>query len=74
MGQVIPIGVQSVISDFEESFRANNLEAVKDSPTLPPDRIRKAFTSGVFDGGGRNYSCEQEVEEATSVMLNHIFK
>ena len=66
------IGIQSVISDFEDSFRANNLEAVKDTPVLPLDRVRKAIASGVLEGGGRKYSCEREVEEATSVMLNRI--
>lgn len=72
LARSVPIGIQSVISDFEDSFCANNLEAVKDTPTLPPDRVRKAITSGMFEGGGRKYSCEQEVEEATSVMLNRI--
>ena len=72
LARSVPIGIQSVISDFEDSFRANNLEAVKDTPVLPPARVRKAIASGVFEGGGRKYSCEQEVEEATSVMLNRI--
>jgi hypothetical protein len=50
-----PIGIQSVIGDFEDSFRTNNLEAVKDTPVLPPARVRKAIASGVFEGGGRKY-------------------
>jgi hypothetical protein len=50
----VPISIQSVIADFEDSFRANNLEAVKDTPVLPPDRIRKAIASGIFEGGGQN--------------------
>ena len=60
------------MSDFEESFRSNNLEAVQDTSVQPPDRIRKALVTGVFDGGGKKYPCEQEVEEATSLMLNRI--
>ena len=72
LARSVPIGIQSVISDFEDSFRANNLEAVKDTPVLPPSRVRKAIVTGVFEGGGRKYSCEREVEEATSVMLNRI--
>lgn len=72
LARSVPIGIQSVIADFEDSFRANNLESVKNTPTLPPDRVRKAITSGVFEGGGRKYSCEREVDEATSGMLNRI--
>ena len=30
------------------------------------------IATGVFEGGGRKYPCEQEVEEATSLMLNRI--
>ena len=39
---------------------------------LPPDRVRHAITTGVFEGGGRKYSCENEVNEATSLLLNRI--
>ncbi len=72
LARSVPIGIQSVIADFEDSFRANNLEAVKDTPVLPPDRVRKAITTGIFEGGGRKYHCKREVEEATSLMLNRI--
>ncbi len=37
---------------------------------LPPDRVRKAISTGVFGGGGRKYSCAQDVDEATSLFLN----
>lgn len=72
LARSIPIGIQSVLADFEESFRSNNLVAVKDTPVLPPGRVRKALITGVFEGGGKKYPCEQEVEEATSLMLNRI--
>jgi hypothetical protein len=72
LARSIPLGIQSVLADFEEGFRSNNLEAVKDTPVLPPDRIRRALVTGVFEGGGKKYLCEQEVEEATSLMLNRI--
>lgn len=32
LARSVPIGIQSVITNFEDSFRANNLEAVKDTP------------------------------------------
>ena len=68
----VSIGIQNVLADFEKSFRANNLKAVKDIPTLPPDRVRRTITIGVFVGGGKKYPCENEVKEATSVLLNRI--
>lgn len=46
------------------------MEIVKDTPVLPPDRVREAITTGVFLGGGRKYQCEQDVDEATSLFLN----
>jgi hypothetical protein len=72
LARSIPLGIQSVLADFAESFRSNNLEAVKDTPVLQPARIHKALVTGVFEGGGKKYPCEQEVDEATSLMLNRI--
>jgi len=70
LARSIPLGIQSVLADFENSFRSNNLEVVKDAPVLPPDRVRKALITGTFEGGGKKYPCKQEVEEATSLFLN----
>ena len=60
------------VTDFEESFRTNNLQAVKHTPILPPEQVRRAVATGVFEGGGRRYPCEDEVQEATSLLLNGI--
>jgi len=70
MAQSAPLGIQSIISDFESSFRASNMDAVKDTPVLPPERVRLAIRTGMFEGGGRKYPCDQDVEEATSIFLN----
>ena len=70
LARSVPLGIQSVISDFEESFRSNNLEIVKNTPVLPPERVRMAVSTGVFTGGGREYPCQQDVDEATSMFLN----
>jgi hypothetical protein len=70
LAQSVPIGIQNAVTDFEESFRANNLQAVKDTAVLPPARVRRAIATGVFEGGGRRYPCEEEVREATSLLLN----
>jgi len=70
LAQSVPLGIQSVIADFEESFRSNNLEAVKDTSVLPPDRARQAISTGVFNGGGRQFDCSEYVEESTSLFLN----
>jgi hypothetical protein len=58
LARSVPLGMQSVIQNFEESFRANNLKAVKDTPVLTPERVRKAISSGFFEGGGKKYPCE----------------
>jgi hypothetical protein len=72
LARSVPVGIQNVVSDFEESFRANNLQAVKDTPVLPPERVRRAIVTGVFDGAGRRYPCEKEVKEATNMALSRI--
>jgi hypothetical protein len=70
LARSIPIGIQQVITDFEESFRANNMEVVKDIPVLPPAKVRQAITTGIFEGGGKKYPCGEYVNEATSLFLN----
>jgi hypothetical protein len=72
LARSVPVGIQNVVSDFEESFRANNLKAVKETPVLSPERVRRAIVTGVFDGAGRRYPCEKEVKEATNMLLNRI--
>ncbi len=72
LARSVPIGIQNVMTDFEESFRANNLQAVKDTPVLPPDRVRRAIATGVFEGGGKRYPCEKEAQEATNLLLNRL--
>jgi len=70
LAKSIPIGIHQVISDFEESFRVNHVELVKDIPVLPPTRVRHAIATGVFEGGGKKYPCGEYVDEATSLFLN----
>ena len=72
LARSVPVGIQNVVADFEESFRASNLQAVKDTPVLPAERVRHAIAKGVFDGAGRRYPCEKEVKEATNILLNRI--
>ena len=72
LARSVPIGIQNVVTDFEESFRANNLQAVKDTQVLPPDRVRRALATGSFEGGGKKYPCEKEAQEATNLLLNRI--
>jgi hypothetical protein len=70
LAQSVPLGIQTVIADFEKSFRSNNLEAVKDTSVLPPDRVRQAIATGNFNGGGQQFDCTEAVEEATSLFIN----
>ena len=72
LARSVPLGIQNVMADFEASFRANNLQAVKDTPVIPPERIRRAIVTGVFEGAGRRYPCEKEVKEATNMVISRI--
>ena len=42
LARSIPLGINQVTSDFEESFRVNHVDLVKDIAGLGPDRIRRA--------------------------------
>ena len=50
LARSVTVGIQNVVDDFEVSFRVNNLKAVKDTPVLSLDRVRRAIATGVFDG------------------------
>jgi hypothetical protein len=72
LNESTPIGILEVFRDFERSFRARNREAVRGLTKLPPERVRRAIASGVFVGGGKEFPCKEEVEEATSTLMNRI--
>jgi hypothetical protein len=44
------IGIQNVVSDFEDSLQSKNSTAIKVMPVLSPERISLAIASGVFEG------------------------
>lgn len=68
-----PLGILSVIKDFERSFRANNADFTKQFANgLPPERVREAIRTGVFKGAGQVVSCQNEVSEAAHVLVNRI--
>ena len=48
LARSVPLGIQSVIEISKRAFRTNNLEVVKDTPVLPPDRVRKAISISGF--------------------------
>ena len=51
----------SELTIWGESYRFNQI--------LPPARVRKAIATGMFEGGGQNYPCGVDVEEAASLFL-----
>jgi hypothetical protein len=71
LARSVPLGIQSVIHDFEESFRANNLEIVKDTSVLPPNRVRKVVAAGYFVSSGHKYPYDIiETEDAGAIMMS----
>jgi hypothetical protein len=72
LNESTPIGIQEVMKDFERSFRARYSAETKDLDTLPPARVRNALKTGVFSGGGREYECQPEVDEACNLLLNRV--
>lgn len=67
-----PIGIQNVSQVFENSLRSRYAKEFKDTPDIPPAKLRKAITNGEYTGAGRSYDCATEAREAASVLLNRI--
>jgi hypothetical protein len=72
LSESTPIGIQDVMKDFERSFRARYRAETKHLSTLPPARVRQALMSGMFSGGGREFPCQQEVDEAANLLINRV--
>lgn len=72
LSESTPMGILEVFRDFERSFRANHRDFVRGLTKLPPERIRHAVSTGIFLGGGQEFPAQDEVQEATSTLLNRI--
>jgi hypothetical protein len=70
LARSISMVIHQVISDFDESFRSNHVELVKDIPVLPSTRVRQAMAASVFEGEGKKYPCGEYADEVTSLLLN----
>lgn len=66
------VGAINVMDIFEEGLRANNRTAFQKAGILHPARLRQAFMTGVFEGGGKQIDCKQEADEAANLLLNDI--
>lgn len=68
----VPLGINKIESDFESAVRQNNPELFRTAFQVPPDRFRAAIRTGKFSGAGQQISCENEVTEASYLLLNQI--
>jgi hypothetical protein len=67
------LGILGVLRDFERSLRANHSDTFKRvSGALPPDRVRNAIRTGMYQGGGYDLDCQLEANEATNILINRI--
>jgi len=66
LARSVPLGIQSVIHDIEESFRANNLEFVKDIPGSPTCFLmnRNFQIDLIQNCAGRKMSFSQTIKQA----------
>lgn len=66
------IGISDVMKNFEEGLRANNKTAFQKTGDIHPRRLRQAFETGIFKGGGYELPCDAEAREASSLFLNEV--
>jgi len=67
----IPLGIQEILRDFENSIK-NTYRADFKGARINPEQLRAAITTGAFHGGGRVLDCRDEAAEATTKLLNGI--
>lgn len=68
----VPLGINRIESDFENAVRQNNPELFRTAFDIPKDRFRAAIRIGKFSGAGQQINCENEVTEASYLLLNQI--
>jgi hypothetical protein len=66
------VGFQQVERAFEEALRVRYSKAFKTTNELPAGRVREAITTGVYRGGGREYECQEEAQQAADILLSRI--
>lgn len=68
----VPLGINRIEADFENAVRQNNPELFQTAFEVPKDRFRRAIRIGKFSGAGRDIPCENEVTEASYLLLSQI--
>lgn len=66
------LGTAQVEKNFVRSLRSAYKSEFKGASVIPADRVRKAISTGVYEGGGRTYPCATEAREAANLLVNRI--
>jgi hypothetical protein len=74
LAESIPIGINNVLRDFERDLKSRYKAVFKNSSTLMASRLREAFKSGVFVGGGRELECGDEAAAARNRLITQIME
>jgi len=69
-----PIGIADTIDRFTVGFKARYKELTKSSRNLPPDRVRSAIATGIYDGGGQTLDCQEEAAQARDTLINLVLR
>lgn len=69
-----PMGISQVLDRFEAAFRARYKDDTRGAMRLDPARIRQAVVSGIYQGGGRDWLCEEEATQSRNVLLNEVLR
>jgi hypothetical protein len=72
LNESTPIGILDIMKNFEKAFKPKLLKESRGLDNLPPESVREAIKTGLFAGGGRNYPCQPEVDQAVSKFLNEV--
>jgi hypothetical protein len=66
------IGINETIQSFELALRDRYRDEFRNSAVFVPERLRNAIATGIFEGGGKQYPCQEEVAQAISGLINRI--
>ena len=67
-------GINEALHSFRQAFLHRYKAHFSDTDRIHPARLRQAFATGSFIGGGREFDCAEEAERARTTLINMILR
>lgn len=68
----VRIGINQVIDSFRAAFLSNHMDDFASMDSMTTERVMRAIHTGVYEGAGRDYKCNEEVAAASHLLIKGI--